>query len=153
MMMRARRALALSLAAIALTACATAGARAPATAGSLYQRLGGYDAIAAVIDDFLAREMADARIVPFFKGLEPRELQRVRQHLVDQVCFATGGPCYYPGKDMKAAHAELEITDQVWNVFTGHFNESLQKFKVGTRERNELVAIIGSLRKDIVNKP
>jgi hemoglobin len=126
----------------------------PAKEGpSLYHRLGGYDAIAAVTDDFLGRATNDPVIVPFFKGLTTADLQRIRQHLVDQLCSATGGPCFYPGKDMKAAHAELEITPAVWNVFTGHLNETIARFKIGDRERNELVAIIESVRPDIVNKP
>lgn len=136
-------------------------AGAPATAGplaaregpSLYHRLGGYDAIAAFTDDFLGRATNDPVIVPFFKGLTIAELQRIRQHLVDQLCSATGGPCFYPGRDMKTAHAEFEITPAVWNAFTGHLNETVARFKIGDRERNELVAIIESLRPEIVNRP
>ncbi|MGH7653290.1 MAG: group I truncated hemoglobin [Gemmatimonadaceae bacterium] len=120
---------------------------------SLYRRLGGYDAIAAFTDDFLGRATNDPMIVPFFKGLSTADLQRIRQHLVDQLCSATGGPCFYPGKDMKTAHADLEITPAVWNAFTGHLNETVARFKIGDRERNELVAIIESVKPDIVNKP
>ena len=120
---------------------------------SLYRRLGGYDAIAAVTDDFLGRATNDPLIVPFFKGLTTADLQRIRQHLVDQLCSATGGPCFYPGRDMKTVHAEFEITPAVWNAFTGHLNETVAHFKIGDRERNELVAIIESVKPDIVNKP
>lgn len=127
-------------------------AQGAAPAASLYTRLGGYDAIAAVTDDFLSRALADPKIVPFFKGLEPRDLQRVRQHVVDQLCNAAGGPCYYPGKDMKTAHEQFEIDNDVWNAFTGHFNETFAKFRIPERERNEMVAIVGSLRSSIVNR-
>lgn len=144
----------LALAAILpLAACVTARGGTHAPAASLYARLGGYEALAAVTDDILAREVADPVVAPFFKGLEVRDLQRIRQHLLDQLCAATGGPCFYPGKDMKAAHAEMEITEAVWNAFTGHIGASLDKFRVGDRERNELVAIVGSLKADIVRKP
>ena len=102
---------------------------------SLYHRLGGYDAIAAFTDDFLGRATNDPVIVPFFKGLSTADLQRIRQHLVDQLCNATGGPCFYPGRDMKTVHAELEITPAVWNAFTGHLNETVAHFKIGDRER------------------
>ena len=140
----------------AAPAAASPATAAPLTAKegpSLYHRLGGYDAIAAVTDDFLGRATNDPVIVPFFKGLTTADLQRIRQHLVDQLCSATGGPCFYPGKDMKTAHAEFEITPAVWNAFTGHLNETIARFKIGDRERNELVAIIESVRPDIVNKP
>ena len=120
---------------------------------SLYRRLGGYDGIAAFTDDFLGRATNDPVIVPFFKGLTTDDLQRIRQHLVEQICSAAGGPCFYTGKDMKAAHAEMEITPAVWNAFTGHLNETIAHFKIGDRERNELVAFINSVRPDIVNKP
>ena len=149
---RARRA-AVILLAVALSACAPVrrGAAAP-PAATLYARLGGYEALAAVADDFLGRVMADARLAPFFKGLDEKDMRRTRQHIVDLLCNATAGPCFYPGRDMKSVHAQLEITGDVWNAFTGHFNETFAKFRIGERERNELVTIIGSLRADIVNK-
>jgi hemoglobin len=131
-------------------ACATFPAsQAPSTA-SLYARLGGYEAIAAVVDDILVREMKDPVVAPFFKGLEEKDLKRIRQHLVDQVCAAAGGPCFYPGRDMKSVHAEMEITNDAWNAFTGHIGATLKAFKVGERERNELVVIIDSMKGDIV---
>jgi hemoglobin len=141
---------------LALAACASFGhpaVGAPPSNSTLYARLGGYEAIAAVADDFLSRVMSDARVAPFFKGLEAKDMQRTRQHLVDLLCTATGGPCYYPGRDMKSVHAQFEITGDVWNAFTGHFNETFARFKVEERERNELVAIVQSLRGDIVNRP
>lgn len=150
----ARRGVLVPLLAVAATTCATArqpSAAAP-PAASLYARLGGFEALAAVSDDFLGRVMKDARLEPFFRGLEPKELQRTRQHLVDLLCTATGGPCYYPGRDMKTVHAQFEITADVWNAFTGHFNDTLARFKVPDRERNEVAAIVQSLRPDIVNK-
>jgi len=151
---RGARCVLVSTLSLALGSCASArqGAVAPG-APSLYTRLGGYEALAGVADDFLGRVMADPRLSPFFKGLETRDMQRTRQHLVDLLCNATGGPCFYPGRDMKAVHAQFEITPEVWNAFTGHFNETLARFKVGEREHNELVVIVQSLRSDIVNKP
>jgi hemoglobin len=138
---------------LAVAACATLGARrAPATA-SLYARLGGYEAIAAVVDDLLAREIKDPVVAPFFKGLDAPDLRRIRQHLVDQLCAVSGGPCFYPGRDMKAVHAEMEITNEVWNAFTGHIGETLAAFKVGERERNELVVAVQGMKPDIVTKP
>ena len=145
-------ALCLSLVVVATGCASMSGGSQVAPTASLYSRLGGYDAIAAVTDDFLGGALADPRIVPFFKGLEPRDIQRIRQHVVDQLCNAAGGPCYYPGRDMKTVHAEMEINNDVWNAFTSHFNPTLAKFKVPERERNELVNIIGSLRGSIVNR-
>jgi hemoglobin len=136
----------------ATAAPVSAAAAAAKPAVSLYRRLGGYDAIAAFTDDFLGRATNDPVIVPFFRGLTTADLQRIRQHVVDQLCAATGGPCFYPGRDMKTAHEQMEITLNVWNAFTGHLNETVARFKIADRERNELVVIINSLKGDIVNK-
>lgn len=154
---RAVRSLPAVLLAFAVASCASfpgfgTSASAPRNA-SLYARLGGYEALAAVTDDILARELKDPVIIPFFKGLDEADFKRIRQHLLDQLCTATGGPCFYPGKPMKSGHAEMEITEAVWNAFTGHIGETLAAFKVPDRERNELVVIINSLKADIVNKP
>jgi hemoglobin len=138
---------------LVLSACASVGGGGAKSNVSLYARLGGYDAIAAVVDDLLAREVKDPVVAPFFKGLEARDVQRIRQHLVDQLCAVSGGPCFYPGRDMKTVHAEMEITEEVWNAFTGHIGETLRAFRVGERERNELVVIVNSLKADIVKKP
>jgi len=138
---------------VTISGCAVFGRGGPPATASLYARLGGYEAIAAVADDILAREVKDSIVAPFFKGLEAKDLQRIRQHLVDQLCAAAGGPCFYPGKDMKTTHAEMEITPAVWNAFVGHIGQTLAAFKVGERERNELVVIVNSMRADIVTKP
>src|ERR1700694_5392146 len=68
---------------------------------SLYHRLKGYDAIAAVADDFIGRVAADPRFEKFFAGFSVDSKKRLRQHLVDQLCAAAGGPCIYTGRDMK----------------------------------------------------
>ena len=134
--------------------CATGGSSGGGYAnkkGTLYERLGGYDAIAAVTDGFLGRILADTAIAPFFKGLEDRDKQRVRQLLVDQLCEAAGGPCIYIGRSMKVTHAEMQINDRVWNTFAGHLVATLTAAKVPPREQQELLEIVGSLKGDIVH--
>jgi hemoglobin len=125
------------------------GGKAPAT---LYTRLGGQAGIVAFSDDFLGRVTNDPVIVPFFKGLTDADLARIRQHFIELLCSATGGGCVYTGKDMKTVHKDMEINNDIWNVFTGHLNETVARFRLADRERNELVVIIASLKKDIVNK-
>ncbi|MFI5134451.1 MAG: group 1 truncated hemoglobin [Chitinophagales bacterium] len=83
---------------------------------SLYKRLGGYDAIAAVTDDFLARLTTNDQLKKFFGGLNQTDQLRVRQHIVDFLCAKTGGPCVYIGEDMKSAHAGLNITEADFTV-------------------------------------
>ena len=119
---------------------------------TLFLRLGGMDGITAFSDDFLGRVTNDPVIIPFFKGLTDADLKRIRQHVIELLCSATGGPCTYSGKDMKTTHKDMEINNDSWNAFTGHLNESVTRFRVPDRERNELVVIIASLKKDIVNR-
>src|SRR5437773_6726689 len=71
---------------------------------SLYQRLGGYDAIAAVVDEFITRLATDPRFERFFTGFSIDSKKRLRQHILDQFCAAAGGPCVYTGREMKTAH-------------------------------------------------
>src|SRR5947209_2248478 len=77
---------------------------------SLYDRLGGYNAVAAVVDDFIGRLVADKGFSKFFVGHSEDSLKRIRQHIVDQFCAAAGGPCLYTGRDMKTSHKGLGIT-------------------------------------------
>ena len=139
-----------ALALLAAQACAGRMGGGTADGVTLYDRLGGYNAIAAVTDDFLGRILADPGITPFFKGLEERDRRRIRQLIVDQLCEASGGPCHYIGRTMKVAHEEMQVTEPVWNAFAGHFVATLDKFKVAAREKQELLEIIGSTKKDIV---
>jgi hemoglobin len=120
---------------------------------SLYKRLGGYDAIAAVTDDFLGRLAGDPQTGKFFQGVSADHQKAIRQLVVDQVCAATGGPCVYIGRDMKSTHAGLGIAKSDWDKAVSHFLATLDKFKVPQKEKDELVAIVGSLEKDIVEKP
>jgi hemoglobin len=119
---------------------------------SLYQRLGGYDAIAAVVDDFIGRLGSDPRFEKFFTGFSVDSKKRIRQHLLDQLCVATGGPCIYLGRDMKTTHQGLGLTEDDWNAGAAHLVASLDKFKVGKKEKTEVVAFVMSLKKDIVEK-
>ena len=123
-----------------------------ATKPSLYKRLGGYDAIAAVTDDFLGRLIPDPRFTKFFAGFSSDSKGRIRQHVVDQLCNATGGPCLYTGRTMKTSHAGLGITEEDWNAAVKHLVASLDKFKVPEAEKGELLTIAGSLKADIVEK-
>jgi hemoglobin len=119
---------------------------------SLYARLGGYDAIAAVVDDFIGRLVVDKRFSKFFVGHSEDALKKIRQHIVDQFCAAAGGPCLYTGRDMKTTHHGLGITGDDWDAAANHLVETLDKFKVPPAEKGELLAFVGTLKKDIVDK-
>ena len=119
---------------------------------TLYARLGGYDAIAAVVDDFVGRLVADKRLNKFFVGHSEDSLHKIRQHVVDQICNAAGGPCLYTGRDMRTSHHGLGITNEDWDASVKHLVATLDKFKVPKAEQDELLAVVGTLKKDIVDK-
>jgi len=119
---------------------------------SLYQRLGGYDALAAVTDDFIGRLATDKQLGRFFVGQSDNSKMRIRQLVLDQLCAATGGPCVYIGRDMKTAHKGLGITEDDWNIAVKHLVATMNKFKVPEKEQGEVAAALTTLKKDIVEK-
>ncbi len=135
--------------AILIFGCATTEKR--KTQKSLYSRIGGYDAVAAVVDNFLGRMASDQQLKRFFEGAEQDNLKRTRQLIVEFVCAATGGPCFYTGRDMKVTHKGLGITERDWNLAVKHFVATLNNFKVPDKEKNELVALVGSLKGSVVD--
>ncbi|HTS23484.1 MAG TPA: group 1 truncated hemoglobin [Casimicrobiaceae bacterium] len=120
---------------------------------TLYKRLGGYDALATVTDDFLSRLSTDPAFVRFFAGHSTDSIKHIRQLIVDQLCAATGGPCVYTGRDMKTAHAGLGIGEREWDGSVKHLAATLDKFNVPAKEKDEVLTTVGTLKKDIVEKP
>jgi hemoglobin len=117
---------------------------------SLYQRLGGYDAIAAASDDLLGRLQADPRIKDFWKGASLDNRRKARQLVVDFMVEAAGGPAYYVGRDMKQAHEGMQISERDWAVFMEHAVATLAHFGVPARETDEVLAFFTSLKGEVV---
>lgn len=137
---------------VASLAVSLAGGAAAADQPTLYKRLGGYDAIAAVTDEFIARLAGDQQTKRFFIGFSDDSKTRIRQLVVDLVCNKSGGPCIYIGRDIKTAHAGSGITKADWDRSVTLFVETLNKFKVPEPEQKELAGLILPLEKDIVEK-
>jgi hemoglobin len=119
---------------------------------SLYHRLGGYDVIAAFIDDVYRMLRSD----PLFSRFAARSIdsqQRARQLLVDQVCQLAGGPCLYIGRDMKTAHTGLRITEAEWNISIDYTRQALQNHRVGKSEAEEVIELFQRYKNDIVEAP
>jgi hemoglobin len=116
-------------------------------AKTLYERLGGIDAITAVVEDFRDRVAKDDRINLKFARTD---LARLTKMLIDQVCEATGGPCHYNGRSMKDAHAGMKVTKCEFNALVDDLVATLKHFKVPSAEQDELLAILGPLKSDIV---
>ena len=119
---------------------------------SLYTRLGGYNAIAAVTDDFIGRLAADKQVSRFFVGHSQDSLMKIRQHVVEFLCSATGGPCVYMGRDMKTSHKGMGITESDWDLSVKALVATLDKFKVPEKEKAEVLGAVGPLKAQIVEK-
>lgn len=120
---------------------------------TLYERLGGVYAIAAVVDDFIDRIMCDPRLNanPKVDEAHHRVSRAGFKYLVtEQVCHATGGPQRYTGRSMRDSHAHLEITEGEWQAFLDDLRQTFDEFNVPAAERAELVAIVESTKQDIV---
>ena len=117
---------------------------------SLYDRLGRKSSISAVVDQCVANVAADTRINGRFAITDIRKL---KGHLVDQVCMATGGPCTYSGRDMKTVHAGMKISNGDFRALLEDLVKALDMFKVPAQEKGELLGLLGPMKKDIVEAP
>ena len=116
---------------------------------TLYERMGRKDAIVAVVDDFLRNVTGDPRIKARFKDVDPLRLKHM---LVNQICEAAKGPCKYEGPTMADVHRGMNITDAEFDAMMNDLVISLEKYPIGAREKQELLATLGAMRKDIVGK-
>src|SRR5690349_19877955 len=129
-------------------------AAAAATPRSLYDRLGGTPAITSVVDGFVANVASDARINKFFSHVasDTAAMRQFKQKLVDQVCQGSGGPCTYTGKDMKTAHAGMCLTNADFDALVEDQVKALDTAGFQQKEKDELLAVLGPMRADIVTK-
>jgi hemoglobin len=116
-------------------------------AQSLYDRLGGKDAIVAVVDDFVARCAGDDRVNAKFGRTD---IPRLKKMLVDQVCEATGGPCTYTGRDMKETHTGMGVTKGEFDSLVEDLVATLDQFNVPKPEQQELLGVLAPMQPDIV---
>ena len=120
------------------------------TKTTLYQRLGGYDAICAVSNDLLPRLQADPQLARYWQHRGEDGVKREKQLLIDFLCSSAGGPLFYTGRDMKTSHEGMKISESDWSAFLGHLHATLQAFQVPQAERDEVVAFVQSTKADMV---
>ncbi len=117
---------------------------------TLYERLGGYDAIAAVTKDLMVRIKADSQLGRYYQHRGDDGIQREEQLLVDFLCSSADGPMYYTGRDMKTLHKGMKLSESDWSALLGHLNATLEAFQVPQAERDDVVAFVQSTKLDIV---
>ena len=122
----------------------------PAQEKTLYERLGGYDAIAAVANDLLPRLENDTQLGRFWANRGDDGIAREKQLLIDYLCSSAGGPLLYTGRDMLTSHRGMGITDSDWDLFIGHLKTTLAGFQVPQQEQDDVLAFIDSTKTDMV---
>jgi len=129
----------------------TGGAQAAegAKGKSLYDRLGGKGAITAVVDTFVGKVGGDKRINNYFASTD---LTKLKMHLVNQICEASGGPCTYTGRTMNQTHAGMGVTDAAFGALVEDLVAALDHHRVGKAEKDELLGVLGPMKSDIVEK-
>src|SRR5690349_23329041 len=114
---------------------------------SLYDRLGGADAIDALTESWVARVGGDDRANGKFVRTD---IERLKKEIVDQLCQATGGPCTYTGRSMLETHAGMKVTAGEFEVVMQHLGATLDELNVPKTEQDELVDLLRPMRDDIV---
>jgi len=155
---------------VAVGASASAGGGTNIIQGkqALFERLGGQAGISNIVADFLPRALQDPRVNWQRRGVKtsgwfgrgqelawsptPVKTATLHKHLVQFVALATGGPARYEGKDMKAAHEDMKITNSEFDAAIGDLKASLDKLQVPNKEQKELLAIMESTRPQIVTE-
>ena len=117
---------------------------------SLYERLGGYNAISAVIDEFLQRVWDDSTVGRYFVGMGTDTRDQLRQKNKNLLCFNTGGPCRKINRPLNVTHEGLGITDKEFDIVMNHLAETLKEFKVPQQEQEELMTKVSGLRPYVV---
>ncbi len=120
------------------------------TDDSLYQALGGKAGLTTLMDRFMERLLADARMRPFFKDTDQ---QHVKEELVLQICEVSGGPCRRNGPDMKKAHDGMDVTRSDFNALVEVLQDTMDAQGIPFRDQNRLLARLAPMHRDIINTP
>lgn len=116
---------------------------------SLFERIGGKPAVEAAVDLFYRKVLSDDRISHFFDSID-MDRQRAKQKAFLTMAF--GGPHNYSGKDMRAAHAKMQLTEEHFNAVVENLAATLKELGVGDAEIGEVATIAGSVKNDVLNK-
>ena len=140
----------LAIAAGTLLSAGASFAQSAAPNDQLYKAFGEKPGLVALMDDFMARLLADPRTGPHFK---PANQQRVKEQLVEQLCALSGGPCVYKGADMKSSHANLEIKKSDFHALVEVLQQSMDAKGIPFRKQNEMLALLAPMNRDIITSP
>ena len=114
---------------------------------SLYERLGQAEGITAIVDDAVDRHAVNPLLAPRFSG---KDLAHSKQMGAQFFCMGAGGPQRYEGRDLRTAHAGMNISEQELIATIDDFVAAMQGRGIGAAEANEVVAILSSLKGEVM---
>ncbi len=123
---------------------------APARAGTLFDDLGGRPGLTRIADGTLRRALLDPRIKDKF---DDANIERLQGLLMLQFCVVSGGPCRYPGRDMRTAHADLHLAPHHFNAMVEDLQDAMDAEGVPFRTQNRLLALLAPMHRDVVSAP
>jgi hemoglobin len=129
---------------------ADAGVEEEAPPKALFERLGGKEGVAKVVDSFLQNAQIDPKLKSAFGKTSGARAERFKTNMVDLICSQTGGDCTYGGKDMKQAHVGMKITEDQWNAFVADLTLALDEHKVSEQDKSELFLVFAKMKDDVV---
>ena len=127
-------------------------AQAATDEATLYRRLGGYDTIAAFVDQWAGRFLADPPLAAYFRGMSNDTKGKARQLIVDFIAASLGGPTLYTGRTMRVLHEGLGISAEEYAAIAGHAADTLDDLGVPPDAREEFLAWFDSLQGDIIER-
>lgn len=119
------------------------------TVQSLYEKLGGTDTIAKVVDRFYELILADPTVSHFFEGTD---MEKQKRHQTAFISFALGSGRNYSGKSMAKAHEGMNLQPEHFQAIVNHLTQTLREFQVSDADLKTIIATVGSLRDDILYK-
>lgn len=119
---------------------------------TLFERLGGEEAIIAAVDLFYEKLLDDGRLAPFFADMDMDNLARKQ---VTFMAWAFGAPDTYKGKDLRAAHAGLVrrgLGDEHFNAVAEHLRATLEELEVPEEDIAEAIALVAGTRHEVLGR-
>ncbi|MDO1446505.1 group 1 truncated hemoglobin [Rhodocytophaga aerolata] len=120
---------------------------------TLYERLGGITGITRLVDDVVSfhlnNPLIKARYLPLTEN--PEHFARIRQHTINFFCAGSGGPQVYGGKGMVGAHKGMNVSEQEFIAVIDDVMEAMQKNKYGETEKRDVLAILYSMKSEIIH--
>jgi hemoglobin len=119
----------------------------PGNASTLYDSIGGADALRLAVDRFYVKVLGDPQLAPYFEG---KDVSAIKRHQVLLLTTVLGGPGAYEGRDLGEAHAALAVSGEDYDRTVGHLVEVLTELGVEGEAYERLTAAVLGTRGAIV---